>query len=56
MADDPVNMRVPGPSEVSTDQWARNQERRLALARLSRAAVESGLYDRNELPKGGQDE
>ena len=31
-------------------------QRRLALARLSRAAVEAGLYDRNEIPEGGQDE
>jgi len=34
----------------------RDQERHAALDRLSRAAVEAGLYDRNTFPKGGQDE
>lgn len=57
MADDPVNKHGQDQSDVSTEERAaRNQERRLALARLSRAAVESGLYDRNEFPQGGQDE
>jgi hypothetical protein len=56
MADDPVNKRATDPNDVSTDERARNQERRLALARLSRAALESRLYDRNEFPEGGQDE
>ena len=34
----------------------RDEERRAALDRLSRAAVEAGLYDRNKFPEGGQDE
>ena len=32
------------------------RERRDALDRLSKAAMEAGLYDRNEFPEGGQDE
>lgn len=56
MADDLVKKREVNPGDVSTDERAQNQERRLALARLSRSAVESGLYDRNEFPEGGQDE
>lgn len=34
----------------------RDEERRAALDRLSRAAVEAGLYDRNKFPEGGHDE
>ena len=34
----------------------RDEERRAALDRLSRAAVKAGLYDRNKFPEGGQDE
>jgi excisionase family DNA binding protein len=34
----------------------RDEERHSALDRLSRAAVEAGLYDRNKFPEGGQDE
>jgi excisionase family DNA binding protein len=34
----------------------RDEERHAALDRLSRAAVEAGLYDRNRFPEGGQDE
>ena len=34
----------------------RDEERQAALDRLSRAAVEAGLYDRNRYPKGGRDE
>lgn len=34
----------------------REKERRAALARLSQAAVDQGLYDRNVFPEGGQDE
>jgi hypothetical protein len=31
-------------------------ERQAALDRMSKAAFEAGLYDRNEMPKGGGDE
>lgn len=34
----------------------REQERQAALNRLSRHALESGLYDKNKFPEGGQDE
>ena len=34
----------------------RDEERHAALDRLSRAAVATGLYDRNTFPEGGQDE
>jgi excisionase family DNA binding protein len=34
----------------------RDEERQTALDRLSRAAVEAGLYDRNKFPEGGRDE
>jgi excisionase family DNA binding protein len=34
----------------------RDEERQAALDRLSRAAVEAGLYDRNKFPEGGGDE
>ena len=34
----------------------RDDERQAALDRLSRAAVEAGLYDRNKFPEGGRDE
>jgi excisionase family DNA binding protein len=34
----------------------RDEERLAALDRLSRDAFDAGLYDRNELPKGGTDE
>ena len=34
----------------------REQERQAALNRLSRHAVETGLYERNKFPEGGQDE
>ncbi len=34
----------------------REQERQGALNRLSRHAFESGLYEKNEFPEGGQDE
>lgn len=34
----------------------REEERRAALARLSQAAVDAGLYDRNMFPEGGQHE
>ncbi|PYV78039.1 MAG: DNA-binding protein [Acidobacteria bacterium] len=34
----------------------RDEERQAALDRLSRAAVEAGLYDRNKFPEGGRDE
>lgn len=33
-----------------------NQERAAALDRMSQAAAQMGLYDRNEFPDGGQDE
>ena len=56
MANHPIGKHAPNPGDVATDEQRRNQERRLALARLSRAAVEAGLYDRNEFPEGGQDE
>ena len=56
MADHPENRRALDPGDVSSDERTRNQQRQLALARLSRAAVECGLYDRNEFPEGGQDE
>lgn len=34
----------------------RDEERLAALDRLSRDALEAGLYDRNVLPKGGTDD
>ncbi len=34
----------------------RDEERQAALDRLSRQAVEVGLYDRNVMPEGGSDE
>ena len=34
----------------------REQERQASLNRLSRHAVETGLYERNKFPEGGQDE
>jgi hypothetical protein len=56
MANQTVGKDAPSPGDVPTDEQRRNQERRVALARLSRAAAEAGLYDRNEFPEGGQDE
>jgi hypothetical protein len=34
----------------------RERERQVALDRLSRNAFESGLYQKNKFPEGGQDE
>ena len=34
----------------------REQERQAALNRLSRQAFETGLYEKNRFPEGGQDE
>lgn len=34
----------------------REQERQAALKRLSRHAFETGLYEKNKFPEGGQDE
>lgn len=34
----------------------RSKERSAALDRMSRAAAQAGLYDRNKFPEGGQDE
>jgi excisionase family DNA binding protein len=34
----------------------RERERQVSLDRLSRQAFESGLYEKNEFPEGGQDE
>jgi excisionase family DNA binding protein len=34
----------------------REQERQAALNRLSRHAFETGLYEKNKMPEGGQDE
>lgn len=34
----------------------RSKERSDALDRMSRAAAQAGLYDRNKFPEGGQDE
>lgn len=56
MADHPDNRRALDPGDVSSDERTRNQQRQLALARLSCAAVASGLYDRNEFPEAGPDE
>ncbi|HZQ67212.1 MAG TPA: excisionase family DNA-binding protein [Terriglobales bacterium] len=42
--------------DVLTYAQKRDEERHAALDRLSRAAVEAGLYDRNKFPEGGQDE
>jgi excisionase family DNA binding protein len=42
--------------EVLAYAQKREKERRAALARLSQAAVDAGLYDRNTFPEGGQDE
>lgn len=43
-----------GDNPVSTQR--RDEERRAALDRLSRTAMETGLYDRNEFPDDGQDD
>jgi hypothetical protein len=56
MADHPADEHAPDPGDLSIDERTRNHERRLALARLSRAPVEAGLYDSNEFPEDGQDE
>ena len=45
----------------SEDSSARSrdsgdEERQMALDRLSQDAFELGLYDRNEMPEGGADE
>jgi excisionase family DNA binding protein len=39
-------------------QYAHNreEERQAALNRLSRHAFETGLYEKNKFPEGGQDE
>ncbi len=42
--------------DVLTFARKRDDERRAALGRLSRAAIDLGLYDRNGFPEGGQDE
>jgi hypothetical protein len=42
--------------DVLTFARKRDDERRAALGRLSRAAVDLGLYERNRFPEGGQDE
>ena len=42
--------------EVLAYAQKRDDERQAALDRLSRTAVEAGLYDRNKFPEGGQDE
>src|SRR5258708_35606401 len=34
----------------------RDKERAAALDRISRAAAQAGLYDRNTFPEGGEDE
>jgi excisionase family DNA binding protein len=42
--------------EVLAYAQKRDEERHSALDRLSRAALEAGLYERNRFPEGGQDE
>jgi excisionase family DNA binding protein len=37
-------------------QKRRDAERKVALDRIAKEAFESGLYDRTEIPEGGQDE
>jgi hypothetical protein len=43
-------------SDVLAFAKKRDGERRAALDRLSQAAVNADLYDRNVFPEGGQDE
>ena len=42
--------------DVLTFARKRDDERQAALGRLSRAAVDLGLYERNRFPEDGQDE
>ena len=48
------NAMAPDDSTISTE--ATEVERQAALDRLSKHAFELGLYDRNEMPEGGNDE
>jgi hypothetical protein len=43
-------------SDVLQFAHKREQERQVALNRLSRHAFETGLYEKNKFPEGGQDE
>jgi excisionase family DNA binding protein len=43
-------------SDVLEFARKRDEERQAALDRLSRHAFEAGLYDRNVMPEGGNDE
>lgn len=46
----------PMAPEDSGDLAHSDEEQQAALDRLSRQALECGLYDRNETPEGGSDE
>jgi hypothetical protein len=46
----------PDDSTVPTESPATEIKRQAALDRLSKHAFELGLYDRNEMPKAGNDE
>jgi excisionase family DNA binding protein len=43
-------------ADVLTFARQRDEERRAALGRLSPAAADLGLYERNRFPEAGQDE
>ncbi len=43
-------------STVPANPLSTDDERQAALDRLSKHAFELGLYDRNEMPEGGNDE
>jgi hypothetical protein len=45
-----------GDSADSSCGSPTDEDRLAALDRLSRQAFEAGLYDRNEMPEGGNDE
>jgi len=44
-----------GHSTVPANLLSTDDERQAALDRLSKHAFELGLYDRNEMPEGGND-
>jgi hypothetical protein len=50
------NAMEPDDSTVPTGAPATEMKMQAALDRLSKHAFELGLYDRNEMPEGGNDE
>jgi hypothetical protein len=44
------------PTTTPASPLSTDDERQAALDRLSKHAFELGLYDRNEMPEGGNDE